>query len=127
MVSRKTPDGSSNVKLRHRLNRGFVTLRILILLILLLPCINLAAFAEGAENAPFAEWLLDIRSQALERGLAESTVAVLDVLEPDRRVLRFDKSQPEFVQTLGDYLDARVTQYRITTAKRFYQEHQDNH
>jgi len=77
----------------------------------------------NAANPPFKQWLAGIQEQARVAGVSESTVALLNDLEPDPRVLRFDRRQPEFTQTFEEYLASRVTQYRIDTAKKYYLEH----
>tara|TARA_R110002073_G_scaffold1364_17_gene9578 strand:- start:3341 stop:4348 length:1008 start_codon:yes stop_codon:yes gene_type:complete len=86
---------------------------------------TLASGVASADNPPFKEWLANIQAQARVDGVSESTIAMLNDLEPDPRVLKFDKSQPEFTQTFEEYLAARVTQYRIDTAKKYYAEHRD--
>ncbi len=71
----------------------------------------------------FSEWLKDIQRQALDLGVSESTVALLSNLEPDARVIGFDRRQPEFVQSFDEYLTARVTDSRIRTAQALFGEH----
>ena len=79
-----------------------------------------AAFAD--ERPPFSEWLLGIKAQALDQGIDEKTLSVLDGLEPDPRVLGFDRNQPEFVQTFDEYLTARVSADRIRMARERFRE-----
>jgi membrane-bound lytic murein transglycosylase B len=78
-----------------------------------------------ASNIVFQDWLAGIREEARQRGLKESTIAVLDNIDPDPRVLKFDRRQPEFVQTFEEYLTARVTRYRINTAREYYAEQKE--
>ncbi|HIG39794.1 MAG: lytic murein transglycosylase [bacterium] len=85
----------------------------------------LLAIGSDVEAVSFEDWLTDIRQQARERGFSESTLRTLENLEPDPRVLRFDRKQPEFVQTFEEYLTARVTPYRILTARLFYQDEKE--
>jgi len=85
-----------------------------------------ANIAIGADDRPpWGEWLGGIKAEAVERGISEQTVALLDGIEPDERVIGFDRRQPEFVQTFDEYLDARVTDYRIQTAREKYAEHRE--
>lgn len=77
------------------------------------------------ENPEFSVWLETIREEAREKGIGESTIKELDNLKPDPRVLRFDRKQPEFVQTFEEYLTARVTKYRIKTGRKYYQENRE--
>ncbi len=81
--------------------------------------------AVHAKNPPFPEWLKGVQAEALEQGISEKTVALLDNLEPDPRVIKFDRRQPEFTQTFEEYLTARVTDYRITKAREYYNEHRE--
>jgi len=78
-----------------------------------------------ASSIPFQDWLAGIREEARERGFKESTIAVLENIDPDPRVLKFDRKQPEFVQTFEEYLAARVTQHRVDTAREFYSEQKE--
>lgn len=73
----------------------------------------------------FAAWLDGIKREALERGISQETVALLNDVEPDQRVIGFDRRQPEFVQTFDEYLDARVTDDRIRIAREKFNEHRE--
>ena len=75
-----------------------------------------------AANQSFADWIKDIKQQALAKGIRPQTAAVLDNLKPDERVIGFDRHQPEFVQTFQQYLNARVTDAKIRQARREYRE-----
>jgi membrane-bound lytic murein transglycosylase B len=89
----------------------------LMIVLLILP-----AVANSATTS-FADWLADVKQQAMSQGVREVTIdqAFLG-LEPDPRVLGFDKKQPEFVQTFEDYLRARVTSAKAEKARQYYQE-----
>jgi membrane-bound lytic murein transglycosylase B len=76
-----------------------------------------------AENPPFRQWLNGIQEQARAEGISETTIALLNDLEPDPRVIKFDRRQPEFTQTFEEYLTARVTQFRIDKGRKFYAEY----
>ena len=78
-----------------------------------------------AERGSFLQYLESVKTAARERGVSEETLRVLDDIEPDPRVLKFDRKQPEFVQTFEEYLTARVTTYRIETAREYYKENKD--
>ncbi len=93
-----------------------------LLFMLFMASMSLFSFAD---NVSFEEWLEGIRQQATEKGIQTSTLKVLDGLAPDPRVLKFDRAQPEFVQTFEEYLTARVTQYRIDTARKHFQENRN--
>ena len=83
-------------------------------------CLCCLATASGAGNVSFDDWLIEIRQQAVKKGISTATLKLLDDLEPDPRVIVFDNRQPEFVQTFEEYLAARVTKYRIDTARKYY-------
>lgn len=91
-------------------------------LLVLMSFISTAALAA---NPPFPEWLKGIQAEARAQGISDKTVALLNDLEPDPRVIKFDRRQPEFTQTFEEYLTARVTQYRIDTARKYFNEHRE--
>lgn len=90
--------------------------------LLLLVTVSLAA----EDRDDFQKWLDGIRDEALQRGISEQTVNMaLSDLEPDPRVIGFDRKQPEFEQTFEEYLDARVSDDRISMARKYFREHRD--
>lgn len=73
----------------------------------------------------FDEWLAKTAIEAQRRGISKKTVDLAFAgLEPDARVIGFDRKQPEFVQTFDEYLEARVTEYRIDRAREFFLQEQ---
>lgn len=71
-----------------------------------------AALAQPAGS--FADFLVQFRSEALANGVAAATYDNLMAgLTPDPRVPDLVETQPEFTTPVWDYLDARVTAYRI--------------
>ena len=79
-----------------------------------------------SQDQSFANWLQELRDEAVSLGLSPSTLAALDQLEaPLDRVLELDKSQPEFVQTFSRYVSLRVTPNQISRGIRLMQEHKD--
>ena len=77
------------------------------------------------EQQPFAEWLADLRSEALAEGISESLLdeALSVIEEPIPRVIELDQSQPEFVQTFSNYMNNRLSQARINRGRSLLQEH----
>jgi len=62
----------------------------------------------------FRDYLKAVREKAIIAGVPERILnKEFNGLKPDPRVLELDRNQPEFVQTLADYLDARVSKARI--------------
>src|SRR3546814_6212066 len=49
--------------------------------------------------------------------------AALRDVRPNPRVIELDRSQPEFVQTFGQYLDKRISQQRIDRGRRMLDTH----
>jgi membrane-bound lytic murein transglycosylase B len=101
-------------------------LRQLILIICLASGVLLNA-AHAQEQQPFAEWLADLRSEALAEGISESLLdeALSVIEEPIPRVIELDQSQPEFVQTFSNYMNNRLSEARIARGQALLQEHSE--
>ncbi len=82
-------------------------------LALLCLCTSQGSQAQLSE-AEFSVCLASLQSQARELGLPDRIVdGVIPTLRVRNRVVQLDRSQPEFVQTFGQYLAIRVTDTRI--------------
>lgn len=91
-------------------------------------CLALFSFQLNAQQQqPFAEWLQELRAEALALGIRESILdmALATVEEPIPRVVELDRSQPEFVQTFSNYLNNRLSQARINRGRALLQEHEE--
>ena len=79
------------------------------------------------EQQPFADWLADLRSEALAEGVTEGLLdeALGVIEEPIPRVIELDQSQPEFVQTFSNYMNNRLSQARIERGQALLQEHSE--
>jgi membrane-bound lytic murein transglycosylase B len=76
-----------------------------------------AALAQSAQQA-FEQWVIAFRARALKRGISETTYnRVMGKLKPDLGVLVLQRSQPEFREQLWQYLNRRVSDWRIQTGK----------
>lgn len=65
------------------------------------------------QSAAFAQWLVDFRADALERGISAPTLdQIIPTIEQQRRVIQADRSQAEFVDTYANYL-RRVSPTRV--------------
>jgi membrane-bound lytic murein transglycosylase B len=85
--------------------------------------ISLGAAAGEAES--FEDYLAKVRSAAILNGIAPETVeAAFRGLTPDKRVIGYDRKQPEFVQTFDQYLTARVTSFRKQEGRKLFKLHQ---
>lgn len=77
--------------------------------------------AEEINGESFRAYVAEVRTEALSRGIRSETLDVAFVgVEPDPRVITFDRRQPEFVQSFAQYLDLRVSESRIRQAREYY-------
>lgn len=76
-----------------------------------------------AQQQTFAEWLGELRAEALALGIGAETLTALDGIAPLERVLELDGSQPEFVQTFTRYIELRVTPNQIARGRALLREH----
>jgi membrane-bound lytic murein transglycosylase B len=76
-----------------------------------------AAFAQGG-RPPFEQWVAAFRARALARGISEATYTrVMGAVKPDMTVFSASRNQPEFNQQLWQYINRRVSDWRIITGK----------
>jgi lytic murein transglycosylase len=86
----------------------------------ILACSNAPAQA----RAPFAQWVDTFRARALARGVSAATYQrVMGGLQPDTTVYALDRAQPEFNEQVWQYLNRRVSDWRIRTGKEAAREH----
>ena len=80
--------------------------------------------AEAPVRQPFPEWLADVRTDALARGISAATLdAALLGLEPNPVVVQRDRGQAEFTFTLDGYIQRRLTRAMIRDTARAYRRH----
>ena len=80
------------------------------------------ARAQGAR--PFAQWVEDFRPRARARGISDATYAsVMGNLKPDTSVFAAVRHQPEFKEKIWQYLNRRVSDWRIQAGKEKLKEH----
>jgi membrane-bound lytic murein transglycosylase B len=88
---------------------------------------SLLALPALAQEQSFEEWLLDLRAEAMSRGITRETLdtsfASVEALIP--RVLELDRSQPEFVQTFSGYMRNRLSDARISRGQQMLKEYAD--
>ena len=71
------------------------------------------AFAQSAAE-PFPKWVETFRAKARAKGISDATYTrVMGNLKPDESVFSAIRSQPEFNQQLWQYLNRRVSDWRI--------------
>jgi membrane-bound lytic murein transglycosylase B len=107
----------------NRLNRTIV------LLALVCATAIVPTKASGQETTPpplppFADWLADLRKEALARGITQQTVdTALTGVEPLPVVVERDKAQPERTQTIDAYLKHHVDRRTVKTAREMAKRH----
>ncbi len=81
---------------------------------------------QAQEDEAFAVWLTQLKQEARDEGISEATItqAFSEITPPVKRVIERDRTQPERVQTYNDYLDARVTDWKVTTGKELMAKHE---
>jgi len=73
---------------------------------------------------PFSDWLAEVRTEALSRGISEATVeAALGTFEPLPVVVERDRTQAERVLPLDEYLKRRIDQRSVRTARERARQH----
>ena len=83
----------------------------------------LLPLAAQGQPRTFAEWLEELRAEALALGVSAETLTALDGVSPLERVLELDGLQPEFVQTFTRYIELRVTPNQIARGQELLREH----
>ncbi len=76
------------------------------------------SFAQSARMT-FPEWVAAFRPRARSRGVSDATYdRVMGSLKPDVSVYALDSEQPEFHEEVWQYLNKRVSDWRIVTGKQ---------
>ena len=82
----------------------------------------LAAFAVAPPG--FDQWRDGFRARALAKGISQSTwTRVMGRIEPDMTVFKQMRNQPEFNEQIWQYLNRRVSDWRIVTGKEKAKEY----
>ncbi len=91
---------------------------------------GIAAFTAGnsalAQSARFTfhQWVENFRARARARGISDATYnRVMGSIKPDTSVYALDRDQPEFNEQVWQYLNRRVSDWRIITGKQRAQEY----
>ncbi|MBA2304035.1 MAG: lytic murein transglycosylase [Acidobacteria bacterium] len=77
-----------------------------------------------ATPPPFAEWLLELRAEAISRGISADMLdrAFAD-LQPVEKILERDRTQAEFALDLDAYLKRRLTSSTVKLAQQMHARH----
>lgn len=77
-----------------------------------------------ASKSSFDQWVAAFRGRARARGISDATYTrVMGNIKPDTTVFELIRFQPEFNEQLWQYLNRRVSDWRITTGKEKAQEY----
>ncbi|HEX2655418.1 MAG TPA: lytic murein transglycosylase [Xanthobacteraceae bacterium] len=84
-----------------------------------------SALAQSSRMS-FPQWVDHFRPRARARGISDATYTrVMGSLKPDTSVYALDRAQPEFQEALWQYINRRVSDWRIRTGKERAREHAD--
>jgi membrane-bound lytic murein transglycosylase B len=82
-----------------------------------------AAQAQSS-SIPFSQWVAAFRGRALARGISGATYdRVMASVKPDTTVFEQIRNQPEFKEEIWQYINRRVSDWRIITGKERAKEH----
>ncbi len=80
--------------------------------------------AASAEDDAFSQWLADLRIEAAEKGISETTLdSALTGLSPIERVIELDRHQPEFKLDFWTYQGKVVSSWRIRRGRELLDKH----
>jgi lytic murein transglycosylase len=80
--------------------------------------------AAQSARLPFAQWVAAFRPRALARGISAKTYdRVMAGLKPDTSVYALQRAQPEFHEQTWQYLNRRVSDWRIKSGQAVAKEH----
>ncbi len=94
----------------------------------LIPFVPEAKSAKTVPDNPlsFADWRAELKVEAMASGIsAETFDRAFAGVEPDPKVIRLDRHQPEFTQTYAKYISKRVSSTRIAKGREKISENTD--
>ena len=98
-----------------------VVLRGLIAAATLAPSVSLRA---EVTRPAFGQWVEGFRARARARGVSDATYTrVMGDIKPDTSVYALDRAQPEFREEVWQYLNRRVSDWRVRTGRERAREH----
>jgi len=78
-----------------------------------------AAHAKPTKEITFDRWVAAFRAKAQAHGITEATYTqVMSGMKPDMTGLKEIRDQPEFHEQLWQYLNRRVSDWRIITGRK---------
>jgi membrane-bound lytic murein transglycosylase B len=79
--------------------------------------------ALSLSNEKFNEWLLGFKERAIVQGVSKETADIaLKNAKYLERIVALDRKQPEFFEKTYEYIEKRIDEKRIQTAKNFLNE-----
>jgi len=83
-----------------------------------------SAASAAAASAPFSQWIEKFRARARARGISDATYTrVMGSVKPDTAVYALQRTQPEFHEEVWQYLNRRVSDWRIMTGRERAREY----
>lgn len=79
--------------------------------------------ASHADDAGFKQWLAQFKLKAQQEGISPQTIAALDDLTENQRVIELDRKQPEGTKTFTQYMQGVLPQSRIDKGKALLAQH----
>ncbi|NCW09772.1 MAG: lytic murein transglycosylase, partial [Gammaproteobacteria bacterium] len=84
----------------------------------------LVAPIANASEQSFAQWLVELRQEAKDRGISDRVLdAALGNAAPIKRVIELDRRQPEFTMSFEEYLGKIASPTRARIAAKKLVEH----
>jgi peptidoglycan lytic transglycosylase B len=88
-------------------------------------CVPGEALLAQSSKLSFDGWVRQFRARAKARGISDAVYdSVMQGLKPDVSVYALDRAQPEFREKAWQYLNRRVSDWRIATGKVRAREHE---
>ncbi len=87
-------------------------------------CCGLISSSNAGQSNDLSVWKAELKKDAIASGISEATFdyAIAD-FTPIERIIKLDRNQPEFTQTLDHYLTKRVTNAKIVRARELLEKH----
>jgi membrane-bound lytic murein transglycosylase B len=109
--------------MRNRLSRSLAMLALVVSTVAI-PSVVCGQEAAAPPPVPFADWLADLRKEALAKGISQGTVDLaLTGVEPIPIVVQRDRTQAERTLTIDQYLKQHVDRKTVRTAREMARRH----
>lgn len=80
--------------------------------------------SDQQEQQRFEAYVAALKVEALDKGFRQDIIDTAFVnLKLRKKVVKADRSQPEFVETLETYLPKRVSEWKIKKARKLFKKH----